>query len=385
LLHLFIILHISVAQKSVERTLFRLDIQQVLDALREEYDSQTTRFATSNQPQPVVDRSCKENEVCTECPQLIEAFQDGRINLTYAKSKYCGDILELTKQFCCPKQNSATTTTSTLTKNICDEGEVCITCPAIMDQFSNGTISLEQLGSKLCEEILVDQKYQKKFCCPSTLSTTTTSEKPGYVKQCKDMNDKELEENQRCKCEARNLSDADKKICRDKFNYPTTTQQPITTTTTTTTTTTYDDYEEEEEPLTSFEDALDVIRGYRHSYYLKDFVRRNNPNEVDQDGDTVLIWAVILDNSQAVNIIFNNSNVIDVNHQNKFGWSALHQAVSKGYVEIVNILLQQTNIDVNLKITDTGETALDLANKNKKSDIADILEQNDGRCNTTAC
>ena len=65
---------------------------------------------------------------------------------------------------------------------------------------------------------------------------------------------------------------------------------------------------------------------------------------------------------------------INVNLQDKFGWTALHCASWNGHLEIVQLLLQDERIDVNIQ-EENGRTALDVAIRHNKTNVAKLLIQ----------
>jgi len=309
-------------------------------------------------------RRCSDDEICGICESIVDDFENGRIDLRYLKSKYCGDPDNISRTFCCPKPTGATSTNKNPDK-VCttQSGKKCI-------------FPFNQLGKEY-RECTLDGNYDGYSCATQidengnlTQWGLCMPDCPGYDHMlCNKIGDEEIRKKCFEECENSTGSSEDKQICRSKFEPLTRTTTTRSTTTTTTTTTT-----EEEDPVTTFEEAVDVIRGYSHSYWLKDFVRRNDINIQDEDGDTVFTWAAILDNLEALESILENSTEdVNINHQNKFGWSALHQAVGKQHSRIVERLLQLPGVDLNLKTTE-GYTPLDLANRYEYTEIADMLK-----------
>merc|ERR1712200_333987 len=79
---------------------------------------------------------------------------------------------------------------------------------------------------------------------------------------------------------------------------------------------------------------------------------------------------------------------IDINLQDNDGASALMYATLSGEKDVVDLLIKQSDINLDLQVTDglgpgitAGYTALDVAKEYGHSDIAELLESNGAACN----
>ncbi len=70
----------------------------------------------------------------------------------------------------------------------------------------------------------------------------------------------------------------------------------------------------------------------------------------------------------------------DINAADKFGSTALHRAVSKGNISIIELLLNQRSLNVNAADCE-GNTPLHIAAEETKVDIAKMLLKHDANPN----
>ncbi|KAI2499332.1 serine/threonine kinase [Fragilaria crotonensis] len=89
-------------------------------------------------------------------------------------------------------------------------------------------------------------------------------------------------------------------------------------------------------------------------------------------GDTALILASWKGHLEVARALLKHHGV-DVNIQNNNGNTALTLASYDGHVEVVRALLEHDGVDVNIK-NNHGATALDCARRQKKADVALLLE-----------
>ena len=97
-----------------------------------------------------------------------------------------------------------------------------------------------------------------------------------------------------------------------------------------------------------------------------------NPNKAKNGGITPLMMAAVVGDNETADLLIKKG--ADVNAASeKDGWSALHFAVDRGWLSVVNVLCN-AKADVNAPAKD-GNTPLKLAEKGGFSDIAAVLRQ----------
>jgi len=95
--------------------------------------------------QVIAQKECGDGDVCRKCPELITRFQEGQISLRFLREKKsCGENGLSDRKFCCPRLPPEPVT--------CRNGLECSECPSLIDDFQNGRISLSQVKSKFCGE-----------------------------------------------------------------------------------------------------------------------------------------------------------------------------------------------------------------------------------------
>ena len=72
---------------------------------------------------------------------------------------------------------------------------------------------------------------------------------------------------------------------------------------------------------------------------LAEFLKTLNINASDEDERSVLHWACASGNTEAVKLILSYPDV-NLNSQDDSGWTPLMSAVSAGYVDIIQLLLE---------------------------------------------
>ena len=104
---------------------------------------------------------------------------------------------------------------------------------------------------------------------------------------------------------------------------------------------------------------------------------RSDVNAANNDGNTALIYAARYNRPRIVYELMRSYSMVapvDVDQQNKQGQTALFWGASRGYEEVVQRLLA-ANAKRDLK-TATGQTALDAAKKNGRTNIVKLFEMN---------
>ena len=104
---------------------------------------------------------------------------------------------------------------------------------------------------------------------------------------------------------------------------------------------------------------------------------RSDVNAANNDGNTALIYAARYNRPRIVYELMRSYSMVapvDVDQQNKLGQTALFWGASRGYEEVVQRLLA-ANAKRDLK-TATGQTALDAAKKNGRTNIVKLFEMN---------
>ena len=99
-------------------------------------------------------------------------------------------------------------------------------------------------------------------------------------------------------------------------------------------------------------------------------------NQKDRYGNTALINAVIQNNLGMVKLLLEQHGV-DINLQNKCGSTALLWAVSNENIEIIKWLLDHDRLNMNLQ-DERGDTALMIAVRKKNIEMAELLLGRDG-------
>lgn len=107
-------------------------------------------------------------------------------------------------------------------------------------------------------------------------------------------------------------------------------------------------------------------------------------NAKDTNGHNLLHWAASLDNQNVVKQLLGAG--AEAGHVSAKGNTPLHIAASKGYMDIVESLLQSVSCDnwnafINAKTTNRGTTALHAAAENGHSKIVDVLLKNGAKYN----
>lgn len=100
-----------------------------------------------------------------------------------------------------------------------------------------------------------------------------------------------------------------------------------------------------------------------------------NINYAEKKEDSVLQTAIIQKDIKTVKFLLKNN--ADVNHQGKYGLTPLHNALEEDNLEMISILLQQKNIDLNIKSDNLEKTALHIAaEKGYLRIVESMLEKN---------
>ncbi|QIL80193.1 ankyrin repeat domain-containing protein [Diaphorobacter sp. HDW4A] len=108
--------------------------------------------------------------------------------------------------------------------------------------------------------------------------------------------------------------------------------------------------------MTNCEEMFEFIYSKNLSN-LESALAKCNPNLVSEDGESLLIYAVMMENNDAVDLLLKHgANTYTTNF---LGDNALHLAVKKGFFNIVKIIANYQG-DLNVKGQD-GFTALNYA------------------------
>eukprot|EP00088_Acartia_fossae_P044349 TRINITY_DN4702_c0_g1_i5.p1 TRINITY_DN4702_c0_g1~~TRINITY_DN4702_c0_g1_i5.p1 ORF type:complete len:449 (-),score=40.10 TRINITY_DN4702_c0_g1_i5:66-1412(-) len=86
-------------------------------------------------------RECTTGETCGKCPELLQGFRDGKYNRTYVLSQQC--TIPNKKGFACCRESQNLVKT-------CANNEICTQCPQIIEDFRNGKLTVTEVKSKVC-------------------------------------------------------------------------------------------------------------------------------------------------------------------------------------------------------------------------------------------
>lgn len=134
----------------------------------------------------------------------------------------------------------------------------------------------------------------------------------------------------------------------------------------------------------SFWDTRESLRRGDAVAEVRRFIRHHHVNEVDYQGDTMLMHAAMYGRPRAAQILLWDGANVNKQDENA-GWSPLHGAAFRGKLVMVNRLLD-AGADINLQ-TNLGQTPLHLAayegnlevvKKLLQAGANDILQDNDG-------
>lgn len=95
---------------------------------------------------------------------------------------------------------------------------------------------------------------------------------------------------------------------------------------------------------------------------------------LDKTGQAAIIYAAAEGHTNIIQLLLQRTDV-NSNVLNKHGQTALILAVARGHVDAVKLLLQRADIDPNI-IDDAGQTALICAVDRRHTEIVQLLLQN---------
>jgi hypothetical protein len=98
-------------------------------------------------------------------------------------------------------------------------------------------------------------------------------------------------------------------------------------------------------------------------------------NQQDKDGFTALMEASWKGHKEIVQMLMQDKR-IEINKQDKNGWTALIMASENGHKEIVQMLLEDERIEINQQ-NEVGKTALMRASQNGHTEIVEMLLQDE--------
>jgi len=117
--------------------------------------------------------------------------------------------------------------------------------------------------------------------------------------------------------------------------------------------------------------AVDCEREELVEYLLEDF--DVDVNYKDNDSYTALLLSCYNDDVPILKLLLGHMD-INVNIQNNYVWTVLHEACYNNYIEYVKELLLDARVDVLIR-TDQGETAQDIAIREGRSGIANMIKK----------
>jgi ankyrin repeat protein len=125
-------------------------------------------------------------------------------------------------------------------------------------------------------------------------------------------------------------------------------------------------------------DSNDIFKIFRDNDFnaLREFIKDNGIDAVDRDGRNILLNCIIENKTDWALDIIKNTKELDINSQDKGGFSALHFAVQEHNLKILTALLKKKHIiiDIQDKYGNTPLMRAFFVNENKEDIIIKLLE-----------